>query len=88
MGFYYGSSTPPDDGNKPGGFKEAMLITWVVFRVLAVPLGILFGGIAYLLLIFYLFTIHPLAGVAGISLIFVAIGARAFWEWKNPPSLD
>jgi hypothetical protein len=88
MGFYYGSGSPPPDGDKPGGFKEAMLITWIVFRVLAVPLAILFGGIAFLVVLFYLFTWHPLAGLAGILLIVAAVGARAAWEWRHPPHLE
>lgn len=88
MGFYYGSGTPPDDGNRPGGFKEAMLITWVVFRTLALPLGILFGGIAYLLLLFYLFTWHPLAGLAGMLVVVAAVAARGVWEWKHPPVIE
>lgn len=88
MGFYYGSSRPPDDGDRPGGLKEAMLITWIVFRTLALPLGVLFGGIAYLLLLFYLFTWHPLAGLAGILVVVAAVAARAAWEWKHPPAIE
>ncbi len=86
MGFYYGSNAPPPK-DKSGGFKEVLLITWVVFRTLAMPLGILLGGMMYLFLIFFLFTVHPLAGLASILVIFAAVAVRAFWEWRHPPRL-
>lgn len=86
MGFYYGSSQPPQD-EKPGGIKEIFQITWAVFQVMALPLGILFGGIVYLVLLFFLFTVHPLAGLAWILLAVGAFGARAYWEWKHPPEI-
>lgn len=87
MSFYYGSSQPPDD-DKPGGFKEAMVITLAVFRVLAIPLALLFGGVFYLVLLFYLFSLHPLAGLAGILLVVGALVARGVWEAKHPPALE
>lgn len=87
MGFYYGSSEPPQE-EKQGTLKEALLITLIVFKALALPVAILLGGIAYLVLLFYLFTWHPLAGLGGLALIAVVFGARALWEWRNPPSID
>ncbi|MDZ7728427.1 MAG: hypothetical protein U5Q44_09720 [Dehalococcoidia bacterium] len=42
MGFYYGSSDP--GGEEPGGWKETFAIILVVFKVLALPLGILLGA--------------------------------------------
>lgn len=86
MGFYYGSNTPPPE-DKQGGIREAMMMTWAVFRVLALPLGIILGGMAALLLVIFLFTIHPLAGVAAIVAVLAVIGARAAWELRHPPTL-
>jgi hypothetical protein len=86
VGFYYGPGKPPDD-DEPGGIKEAMLITLIVFRTLALPLGLIIGGIAYLVLTFYLFTLHPLAGAAAILVVVAAVGARAIWEKRHPPTL-
>jgi hypothetical protein len=88
VGFYYGSGAPPEDPNDQGSFKEAMLITWAVFKTLALPLGILLGGIAYIVFLFYLFSIHPLLGLAGILVVVAAISARGLWEWRHPPSID
>ena len=86
MGFYYGSGSPPPE-DKPGGFKEVVLITWAVFRVLAIPLGVLFGGVALLVLLFFLFTVHPLAGLGGILALVAVVAARGVWEWRHPPTL-
>ncbi|MFN0145289.1 MAG: hypothetical protein ACKVT1_02170 [Dehalococcoidia bacterium] len=86
MGFYYGSGSPPPE-EKPGGIKEALLITWAVFRALALPLGVLFGGIALLVLLFVLFAIHPLAGFGGILFLVAVVTARGLWEWRHPPTL-
>lgn len=87
MGFYYGSGAPPPE-KKPGGFKEALIITWVVFQVLALPLGVLLGGVAYLVLLFYLFSWHPIAGLLGLSPIVIAFVARAVWEKKHPVVIE
>ena len=85
MGFYHGSSKPPQDDQ--GSLKEAMLITWVVFKTLALPLGVLIGTVAGLIVLFYLFAWHPLVGLAGIGLIVAAVIARGIWEAKHPPTL-
>lgn len=86
MGFYYGSNAPPPN-DKPGGLKEVVLITWAVFRALAMPLGVLFGGVGLLVLLFFLFTVHPLAGFGGIATLVAVVAARGFWEWRHPPTL-
>jgi hypothetical protein len=87
MGFYYGSSQPPPEDDKQGSLKDALLITLVVFRTLALPVGILIGALLYLVLLFVLFSLHPLAGLGGILLIVAPIAGRALWEWKHPPTL-
>jgi len=86
VGFYYGSSKPPKE-DEPGGFKETLLIIWVVFQALALPLGILFGGIAYLVLLFVLFATNPFLGLGGILLLVGALVARGIWEAKHPPDI-
>ncbi|HMS59187.1 MAG TPA: hypothetical protein PKA49_10075 [Tepidiformaceae bacterium] len=87
MGFYYGSGQPPQDEEKGGGLREVLAITLVVFRVLALPLGILLGGMFYLFLVFWLFTIHVLLGFAGIGLVVAVVLGRGIWELKHPPEI-
>ncbi|MFN0095248.1 MAG: hypothetical protein ACKVVT_10820 [Dehalococcoidia bacterium] len=87
MGFYYGPNSPPPEEDKPGGFKEVVVIIWAVFRALALPLGILFGAVFGLILLFVLFTVHWAAGIGAIGLIVLAVVARGIWEWRHPPRI-
>ncbi len=87
MGFYNGKDQQPRDPEETPSLREALVITWVVFTVLAKPLGVLLGGVAYLVLVFVLFGIHPVAGGIALALPFVALAARGVWEWRNPPEL-
>lgn len=82
MGFYYGPSTPPDkkDEQEPGGCMEALILTRAAFAALAVPLLILFGAVAGLVLVLYLFSIHPLLGLAGLVALALGIALYARWE--------
>jgi hypothetical protein len=90
MGFYYGPGNtrgggPEDD--KPGGIRETLAIIWVVFRTLALPVGVLVGVVIGLILLFYLFTLTPYLGIAAIVLIVLAILARGIWEARHPPEI-
>lgn len=87
MGFYHGSSTPPG-GDEPGGWKETFQIILIVFRVLALPLAMLFGAILGLVMLFWLFTVHVLAGFGVIIAIVGALIARGIWEAKHPPEIE
>ncbi|MCC6418445.1 MAG: hypothetical protein IT429_09410 [Gemmataceae bacterium] len=86
MGFYYGPGKEPER-DEGGGFKEVLLVTWIVFRALALPLGLIFGGIAGLVLLFFLFTWQPLLGVGLLVLLVAAVVARGVWEARHPPEL-
>ncbi len=84
MSFYYGSNQPPDE-EPPGGFKETLIIILAVFRVLALPVGIMFGGIFALVALFYIFAFSKLLGFGILGVIVLAVVARAVWEAKHPP---
>lgn len=80
MGFYYGPSKPPEDEKEPGGCMEALILTRAAFGALAIPLAILFGAIAGLALVFYLFSVHVLLGLLGLAAIAVGVALYARWE--------
>lgn len=88
MGFYYNPNTPPEDDDRPASMKEVVQVIWVVFRALALPLALIFGGLGYLLLVFYLFTVSPWLGLIGILGVVGAIAALGVWEKMHPPSLE
>lgn len=88
MGFYYGGSQPPDDEKGPGGVKETLLITFAVFKVLALPLGIIFGGLIGLVALFWLFSISGWAGLAVLIAIVLGVLCFGVWEYRHPPTLE
>src|SRR5579884_2583870 len=80
MGFYYGPSKPPEEEKEPGGCMEALILTRAAFAALALPIAILFGAIALLAVVLYLFTINGLVGLAGLAVLVLAIIVYARWE--------
>jgi hypothetical protein len=87
MGFYYGSSQPPKDDPPPGSWREILAIIWVVFKTLALPLGLLFGAIFGLVAIIYAFTVSGWLGLAFILIVVGALVARGVWEARHPPEI-
>jgi hypothetical protein len=88
MGFYYGSSKPPDDDPPPGSWRETIEIIWVVFKTLALPLGLLFGVIFGVILVIWAFIVNAWIGLALLLLGVGALVARGIWEAKHPPDLS
>ena len=87
MGFYYGPGSPPPDDGNPGGFRETVAIIWVVFKLLALPVGALLGVLVAFLLLFFAFAFSPFLGFGLIGLGVAALVARAVWEARHPPEL-
>lgn len=87
MGFYYGSGEPPKKGSPEGSWRETITIILVVFKTLALPLGLLFGAIFGLILLIYAFTVSGWLGLALLALIVGAVVARGIWEAKHPPEI-
>ncbi|MEO8541916.1 MAG: hypothetical protein ABI577_19420 [bacterium] len=85
MGFYYGSNEPPKKDSSSSSWREIITIILVVFRTLALPLGMLFGVVFGLVGIIYAFTVSPWLGLAILLLIVGAVVARGVWEAKHPP---
>lgn len=86
MGFYHGSNQPPDEP-EPGSWKEIFQIILIVFRVIALPLGLLLAAVLGLFALFYLFMLHVLAGLGLILALVAAVVARGIWEARHPPEL-
>lgn len=87
MGFYYGSGQPPPDDDK-ASLKDVIVLSLAVFRMLALPLGIMLAGGLYIVFVFYMFSMSPYAGYASLALIGVAVGSIYVWEKTHPPTLE
>jgi hypothetical protein len=79
MGFYYGSSTPPED-KEPGGCMEALILTRAAFAALAIPAAVLLGAILAIVLLFVAFSVHWIVGLLYLALIVAGIAFYARWE--------
>lgn len=79
MGFYHGSSEPPPE-KEPGGCRDVLLLTRVVFGVLFWPMAVLLGAVLGLVLIFYLFSVYWGLGLLGIAVLIAGIVFYARWE--------
>jgi len=86
MSFYYGSGQPPDEP-KPGSIRETISIVVAVFKVMALPIGLLMGSVLGLVLLIYSFTVSPWLGLGLLILGAAAVGAFAFWERTRDPKL-
>ena len=86
MSFYYGSKEPPPEPPH-GSWGETLAIIWAVFRTLALPLGLLFGAIFGLVLLFFAFTLSVWLGLGVIAIGVAALVIRGVWEAKHPPEL-
>ncbi|MGD9935376.1 MAG: hypothetical protein AB7T37_16900 [Dehalococcoidia bacterium] len=86
MGFYYGSSSPPPE-EKGSSAKDVVMMTVAVFRVLALPLGVIFGGMAGLVGLFFVFAWLPIAGLTVVAAVVLGVAGYAVWEWRHPPQL-
>jgi hypothetical protein len=87
VGFYYGPGAPPPEDRGSGGFRETVAIIWVVFKLLALPVGILIGVLLGFVLLIYAFVFSPVLGVAVLAGGVAALAGRGIWEAKHPPDL-
>ena len=85
MGFYYGPSSAPEPEKEPGGCMEALVLTRAAFAALAIPVAVLVGSIAAIVLLFVAFSVHWLVGLLYIGLIVAGIALYARWERKRFP---
>lgn len=85
MGFYYGPSSGPEPEKEPGGCMEALILTRAAFAALAIPVLVLVGAIAGIVLLFVAFSMHWIAGVLYLALIAAGIFAYARWERRKFP---
>lgn len=87
MAFYQNRGTPPDD-DQPPSMKETAQVVWLVFRVLALPIALILGGVGYLVLVFFLFTVNAILGFVGILGVVGALAGLGIWEKTHPPDID
>jgi hypothetical protein len=76
MGQYY----YPQEPKEPSGCMETLLITRIIFSLLAVPVAIIAGGVAIVIGALYLYTISPFLGLIPVAIIALGLYLGARWE--------
>lgn len=71
---------PPKE---PSGCLQTLTITRVIAGILAVPLLLIFGGIACLVLALYAFAESPFLGFAVIVIAAIVLLVVARWEYTR-----
>ncbi|HTE83171.1 MAG TPA: hypothetical protein VK821_00380 [Dehalococcoidia bacterium] len=79
MGIYYGKSEPPPE-EEQRGCRDVWLLTRAAFGILLLPMGILVGALAAVVLIIALFSRASVLGLLGIAIFAVGVYAYALWE--------
>ena len=72
-----------------GGCLEVWVLTRAAFGVLFWPLVALIGSVLAVVLVFYLFTVHPALALIPVAAIAVALYLFARWEQRHfrPPGM-
>jgi len=74
---------------EPGGCLEVWVLTRAVFGVLFWPLAALIGFVLAVVLVFFLFAVHPALALIPVAAIAIAIYLFARWEQRRfrPPGM-
>ena len=78
-----------NDGEKPPGCLEALLITRAVFGVILIPFLLMLGVIIDVAVAFLLYGEHPALALIPLAVTIVAVWGYARWEQHKyrPPDL-
>ena len=71
----------PQEPKEPSGCMQTLIITRVVFSLLAVPLAIIGAAMFTLVMTFYLFTVN--APLALIPLALGVAGVAGLYRWEQ-----
>jgi hypothetical protein len=82
----------PRPTKEPSGCLQTLIITRIIMQILFVPLLLVAGGIAGVILFFFALTLNPLLGLGVLVLVGVGLYFLGKWEAKHvpdgPPSKD
>jgi hypothetical protein len=80
----------PRPQKEPSGCLQTLIITRIILQILFLPLMMVAGGIAGVILFFFALTVHPLLGLGVLGLVGVGLYLLGRWETKQeihgPPS--
>jgi hypothetical protein len=73
----------PQEPKEPSGCMQTVIITRVIFGMLALPMAIIGGAMAALVITFYTFTVSPALALIPLAISVLAVLAFARWEQRR-----
>jgi hypothetical protein len=82
----------PRPQKEPSGCLQTVIISRMIFQILLIPLLLVAGGIACVILFFFALTVNPLLGLGVLVLVGFGLDLLGRWEQgrapQGPPSTD
>jgi hypothetical protein len=75
----------PRPTKEPSGCLQTLIITRIILQILFVPMMLVAGGIALVLLFFYALTLNPLLGLGVLVIAGVLLYFLGRWEAHRVP---
>ena len=75
----------PRPTKEPSGCLQTLIITRIILQILLVPLLLVAGGIAGVILFFFALTLNPLLGLGVLVLVGIGLYFLGRWEAKHVP---
>jgi hypothetical protein len=75
----------PRPTKEPSGCLQTLIITRIILQILFVPLMLVAGGIAGVIVFFFALTLNPLLGLLVIVLVGVGLYFFGRWETSREP---
>jgi len=70
----------PPPPSEPNGCIQTLVITWMIFQILFLPLAMIMGMLIAVMLMFFAFSENPLLGLAAIVIIGLLFYVIVKWE--------
>jgi len=75
----------PRPTKEPNGCLQTLIITRIILQILFVPMLLVAGGIAMVLVFFFALTVNPLLGLGVLGIVGVLLYLLGKWESKRVP---
>jgi hypothetical protein len=70
----------PRPQKEPSGCLQTLIITRIILQILFLPLMLVAGGVAGVILFFFALTVNPLLGLLVLALVGVGLYFLGRWE--------
>ena len=76
----------PRPQKEPSGCLQTLIITRIILQILFLPLMLVAGGIAGVILFFFALSVNPLLGLLVLAMVGVGLYFLGRWEASREPA--